>query len=173
MKLHNVKRMLDLDEAENFSVFDTEGLPRLACDGSVLVLAGDLDIHAASLHEKVITQGSRKLWRVSLETPCGDRLELGGMIGSFDKLGYARPCVAGEFTTYLQESYRRWFDDDAEFYRGAAGKTGEPILVYEGGLLVGVAMPTKCNGEEGIWPPVPFLEDDVLYHRCECDDCAC
>lgn len=153
----------DIDEHGRYAVAD--GNPRLYCDGHMICVAESLDVKELKIplrSGKTLDMQARatEMFRSFLECDQGDVIAEGILVGSLHDLGYARLFSR---SIVIQERFRRCFDVNAEF-RGVSVE--KAVTVYEGGALKGVVMPVKVDPE--LWPEVPYLADDVLYHECEC-----
>jgi hypothetical protein len=157
MNYANVKRVAEwADDDQGY------GVDRLYCDGRLMCLPGDIPKREWKYNEKA--------------GPKWDALSIprdyivaskGNLHGEFPQ--YVRFFGFFDLTVRINERYVRCFDDEAEF---RVTKWDEPVLVYEGGELAGIVMP-MCDtlGPKFLdKPEVPFLEDAVLYHRCDAEE---
>lgn len=152
----------DIDEPGRYAVSD--GSPRLYCDGHIICVADDLEVKELNvnfLNGKVLDMSARatEMFSSFLEHDPGSVIVEGALVGDLVKFGYVR-VLSDSF--FIQERFRRCFDAGAEF-RGVSPASA--ITIYEQGVLKAVMMPVKIT-DLGIWPAVPYLADDVLYHAC-------
>lgn len=163
MKFENLDKLAKLvdDDQYGYSVIDHN--PHLFCDARIMCVAGEMELRSDKWKEKV-----KEFWEKVKSADSGMVLGDGGLFGNFDVAGYVRRLDSESGPIFVQERYRRVFSDDSEF-RGLA--LDKPVTVYENGALVGIIMPIKVDDPES-WPPVPYLGDEIVYHRCICDECG-
>lgn len=160
MRIENLIRLRDLGAFNFHVVCDGESGKRLYCDGNIIVANADLELYAGSADLAVkLKAKSQEHWKAVELNPPAPVLSDDGLFGRFS-VRYIRKLAGDGWHTWINEQYIRCFSADAEF-RGVA--TDQAVCVFEHGVMVGILMPMKLSDDQ---QPVPFLEDDVLYHEC-------
>jgi hypothetical protein len=149
-----------------FAVVGYKG-KRIACDGRIMVACG-LDLADKATYP--IAAKVPEKWEEIRAVEMLPAIK-GPLIGSFG-YAYVRKVMCGAEFAYVAEWYIRCFPEDAQWEITRDNPAEGPVRVGLNGEMIGVVMPiSNTDGWLDGLPEIPFLEDEALYHVCECEFC--